>query len=79
MNTSSDSGNIELIKLDKQISEQTLELNWHAKDRRRLINRYLSLIQKCLAGTIYEDPPLKALGSEKFDSRLREFGWIGPQ
>lgn len=39
---------------------------------------YLTLLQKCLAGTIYDDPPLKVLGAEKFDPVLREYGWDWP-
>jgi hypothetical protein len=78
MNTSSESEKIDIAKLNKQISQQIHQLNWYAEDRRRLTNRYLSLMQKCLTGTIYEDPPLKALGSEIFDSRLREYGWDWP-
>lgn len=45
---------------------------------RRLRNRYLQAMQGCLTGSIYEDPPLKVLGSEKFDSELREYGWDWP-
>jgi len=35
-------------------------------------------MQDCLTGSIYEDPPLQALGSGKFDPRLREYGWDWP-
>lgn len=69
---------INFIKLNKQLVQQSEQLSWQSKERRRLIDSYLSLMQKCLAGTIYEDPPLKALGSETFDSRLREYGWDWP-
>lgn len=41
-------------------------------------DRYLQLMLDCLTGSIYEDPPLKALGSDKFDSTLREYGWDWP-
>jgi len=35
-------------------------------------------MQDCLTGSIYEDPPLKVLGSEHFDPTLREYGWDWP-
>ena len=53
--------------MDVQELETTAELE-------RLRDNYLSLIEKCLAGTIYEDPPLKALGAQAYDSSLREVG-----
>jgi hypothetical protein len=31
-----------------------------------------------LTGTIYDDPPLKASGTEKFDRQIREYGWDWP-
>ncbi|NBF03406.1 macrocin O-methyltransferase [Pseudomonas sp. Fl5BN2] len=51
---------------------------WHQVERARIIDRYLTLLQNCLSGSIYEDPPLKVLGSEKFDPQLREYGWDWP-
>lgn len=50
----------------------------HSAERNRLIDRYLTSIQNCLSGSIYEDPPLKVLGSETFDPQLREYGWDWP-
>ncbi|MEJ1377303.1 MAG: TylF/MycF family methyltransferase [Candidatus Sedimenticola sp. (ex Thyasira tokunagai)] len=50
----------------------------HFGSLRQMRNRYLQLIQDCLTGSIYEDPPLKALGSEAFDPTLREYGWDWP-
>lgn len=41
-------------------------------------NRYLDLMQSCLAGVIYEDLPLPALGQKEYDPRLREYGWDWP-
>lgn len=41
-------------------------------------DKYLSMMVSCLTGTIYEDPPLKVLGQEKFDATLREYGWDWP-
>jgi len=45
---------------------------------RRIRDRYLNLMQNCLTGSIYEDPPLKVLGTEQFDAELREYGWDWP-
>lgn len=45
---------------------------------RRVRDRYLKLMQNCLTGSIYEDPPLKVLGSEQFNAELREYGWDWP-
>ena len=50
----------------------------HFGDLRRMRGRYLQLMQDCLTGSVYEDPPLKVLGSEIFDSTLREYGWDWP-
>lgn len=47
-------------------------------ERMRIIDRYLRLIQDCLTGSLYEDPPLKALGQVAFDANLREYGWDWP-
>jgi len=47
-------------------------------ERMRVIDRYLRLIQDCLTGSLYEDPPLKALGQQDFDAKLREYGWDWP-
>jgi hypothetical protein len=62
-------------KIAKKLNPQ---LSWHIDERRRLINNYLTLLQKCVAGTIYNDPPLKVLGAEGFDPLLREYGWDWP-
>lgn len=45
---------------------------------RRIRERYLQLMQDCLTGFIYQDPPLKVLGSETFDHTLRDYGWDWP-
>jgi len=45
---------------------------------RRIRDRYLQLMRDCLTGSIYEDPPLKVLGTESFDPTLREYGWDWP-
>jgi O-methyltransferase len=43
-----------------------------------LRERYLALVESTLAGTIYEDDPIRASGVEKYDSVLREYGWDWP-
>jgi O-methyltransferase len=43
-----------------------------------LKERYLTLVESALAGTIYEDAPLRASGAESYDPRLREYGWDWP-
>jgi O-methyltransferase len=43
-----------------------------------LRERYLTLIESTLAGTIYEDDPLRASGAETYDPNLREYGWDWP-
>jgi hypothetical protein len=45
---------------------------------RELRGQYLDLMLDCLTGSIYEDPPLEALGSRVFDATLREYGWDWP-
>lgn len=60
------------------INSLTEVLEWHKKERKRLIDMYLLLLQDCLSGSIYEDPPMLVLGVEKFDAKLREFGWDWP-
>ena len=46
--------------------------------RMQMIDRYLSLLQACLTGSIYEDPPLSVLGAREYDATLREYGWDWP-
>lgn len=46
--------------------------------RTRLIAHHLDLMQDCLTGSIYEDPPLGVLGQTEFDPKLREYGWDWP-
>ncbi|MEK6804412.1 MAG: TylF/MycF/NovP-related O-methyltransferase [Nitrospirota bacterium] len=47
-------------------------------ETQRIRDKYLSVMVSCLTGTIYEDPPLKVLGQERFDATLREHGWDWP-
>lgn len=62
-----------------QANEELLAAHQSLSDERmRVIDRYLRLIQDCLTGSLYEDPPLNTLGQEIFDARLREYGWDWP-
>ncbi len=51
---------------------------WHVKERARLIASHLDLLQNCLSGSIYEDPPLLASGAKVFDPNIRQHGWDWP-
>jgi O-methyltransferase len=51
---------------------------WLATERMRLVDSKLTLLEDCLSGHIYEDPPLKANGGKEFDANLREYGWDWP-
>lgn len=53
-------------------------LKWHEDNRCSLIDKYLTLLQKCLTGVIYEDEPISDLGDKSFDPTLREYGWDWP-
>lgn len=44
----------------------------------RIRDKYLSVMVSCLTGTIYEDPPLRVLGQDRYDATLREHGWDWP-
>jgi SAM-dependent methyltransferase len=43
-----------------------------------LKEHYLALVESTLAGTIYEDDPLRASGADAYDPKLREYGWDWP-
>ena len=62
---------INFIKLNKQ-------LTWHKENQYKYADKYLTIVQKCIAGTIYEDPPMKVLGPEVFNPQLREYGGDWP-
>jgi len=47
-------------------------------EKRQVTEDYLNLMQDCLTGSIYEDPPLQVLGADKFNAELREYGWDWP-
>lgn len=70
---------IEQLSSQKDVQHQLdAQLSWHKDERHRLIDNHLTLMEKCLAGTIYDDPPLRVLGAEIFDPKLREYGWDWP-
>jgi hypothetical protein len=43
-------------------------------DAERLRDCYLSLMESCLTGVIYEDKPLKVVGGDVYDPAIREVG-----
>lgn len=48
-------------------------------ERLRLAKQYLDLLENCLTGSIYEDPPLRILdSSNEFNAQTREYGWDWP-
>jgi O-methyltransferase len=48
------------------------------QERYRNINNYLTLMERCLTGMIYEDAPLNVLGQTTYNAELREYGWDWP-
>lgn len=65
-----------------RLTQENVNLALHREtasaERMRIIDRYLCQVQNCLTGSIYEDPPLGALGQKTFDAELREYGWDWP-
>jgi O-methyltransferase len=51
---------------------------WLTAERARLVDKQLTLLQNCLSGSIYEDPPLLASGAKVFDPNIRKYGWDWP-
>jgi len=56
-----------------------LTARWFESERARLIEKYLTLLQDCLLGVIYKDPPLEINGLSGFDAETREYGWDWPR
>lgn len=73
-----------MLKIIRKVFNRINFINLHRQlilnrnERSRMSDKYLSLLQEFLSGSIYEDPPLKVLGAEKFDLQLREYGWDWP-
>ncbi|MGF6093828.1 TylF/MycF family methyltransferase [Pseudomonas sp. 18175] len=67
-----------LLQGSHNLFRRNREVIYLAAERNRLINRYLTSVQDCLSGSIYEDPPLNVLGHDQFDAQLREYGWDWP-
>lgn len=65
-----------LANLGRRLTQGRNAQEQGAEDRelQRLRDSYLSLMQGCLTGIIYEDKPLKTWGSEVYDPSLREVG-----
>lgn len=67
-----------LLQTSQHLFRRNSKLVYLTAERNRLINRYLTSVQDCLSGSIYEDPPLTVLGHDHFDAQLREYGWDWP-
>lgn len=65
--------------ISRSASAIGLAQRWEQDERLRVAKRYLDLIENCLSGSIYEDPPLKVLDSaNEFNAQTREYGWDWP-
>lgn len=61
-----------ITKIERDPEGKTGELDY-------MRDRYLTLIQACLTGSIYEDVPLSANAEQReFNSQNREYGWDWP-
>jgi Macrocin-O-methyltransferase (TylF) len=74
---------LQLTQNELQLTQNELQLTQDGfqlaqSELHRMRDRYLSMMEACLAGTIYEDPPLTVLGQKEFDHVLREYGWDWP-
>ena len=48
-------------------------------ERLRVIKEYLDLLEDCLTGSIYQDPPMQIWDDTKgFNAQTREYGWDWP-
>ena len=65
-----------LANLGRKLTQgrNTQEQEMETRELQRLRDSYLSLMQGCLTGIIYEDKPLKALGTEIYEPAVREVG-----
>ncbi|WHZ15932.1 MAG: Macrocin O-methyltransferase [Nitrospira sp.] len=71
-------GVVEMLPLVTTIGRSRQAERKHIQEMQRIRDEYLSLMVSCLTGTIYEDPPLKVLGQDRYDATLREYGWDWP-
>ncbi|HMS27518.1 MAG TPA: TylF/MycF/NovP-related O-methyltransferase [Burkholderiaceae bacterium] len=61
----------EALELIKKLA---MSDTWHQEEKQRLVDAQLTLLQNCLIGAIYEDPPLVASGANHFDAQIRKYG-----
>ncbi|MBN4061456.1 TylF/MycF family methyltransferase [bacterium AH-315-G11] len=61
-----------------ELSSTQSELSSTQSELSSIRDYYLSLMAKCLVGTIYEDSPLEVNGLKGFDAQNREYGWDWP-
>lgn len=67
----------EILRKIRRAQQRYLSFRY-LPEAKRLRNLYLGLMQDCLIGRIYEDPPLQVLGLEGFDAFRREVGQDWP-
>lgn len=70
--------NTEINKANDQLERAHEAINIGNEDRVRLRDLYLTLMESCLTGIIYEDTPITVLGQEEYKAELREYGWDWP-
>ncbi len=79
----------EQIERTRVTEQSTLEQQAHQitvshreneqSERLRVIKDYLDLMEDCLTGSIYEDPPMQIWDATKgFNAQTREYGWDWP-
>jgi len=70
----------DLKQISRKILRKWIKFKIYSQSPKLTILRdsYLQLLQNCLTGTIYEDPPININDLTQYDSTLREFGWDWP-
>lgn len=74
-------GHAKLVYRDQRTPAEEHLLN-ELQDQREEVQRqrdaYLTLLLRCLVGTIYRDPPLLDEKGRGYDPEIREYGWDWP-
>jgi hypothetical protein len=66
-----------ILRKIRRLQQRYLTLRY-LPETKRLRNLYLALMQDCLTGRIYEDPPLPVLRLSEFEAHRRELGLDWP-
>jgi O-methyltransferase len=68
-----------LVSEERIHSDTSAHYKYEQINRLRVIKDYLDLVEDCITGSIYNDPPMKIWdSSEGFDPQTREYGWDWP-